>query len=232
MNTAMRRLILMGAVALGSGLNVACCQAAFMAGDDVAVFTPPNFDSAGIQPSLIFEQELSDKGGVSLSWPVRPRFSTAGGKAVAKIKFKGDVDLYGNGEVSGPLRRNDTDVTLWNTDNYCYQKAEGKRLYQSHPWVIGVRPDGSASGTLYDDAGNGFGYQTGDYAIHRFVCSPDGEDRLRIEIAQVEGNRKIKRSYRIGYVTDDDVVYSEWSGNRVRYVSVIPDETMEITLAN
>jgi alpha-glucosidase len=98
--------------------------------------------------------------------------------------------------------------------------------------LINPKADGSASGTLYDDAGNGFGYQTGDYAIHRFVCTPDGEDRLKIEISQVEGNRKVHRSYRIGYVTDDDVVYSEWSGNRVRYVSVIPDKTMEIILAN
>jgi alpha-glucosidase len=91
--------------------------------------------------------------------------------------------------------------------------------------LINPDSDGSANGTLYDDEGNGYGYQSGDYAIHRFVCSPDRDNRLRIEISHVEGNRKIPRSYRIGYVTDDDVVYSEWSTNRVQYVSFIADKT-------
>lgn len=147
----MKRLVLIAAIALGFNLNAAFCQAAFMAGDDIAVFTPSGFDPAGTQPSLIFEKELSDTGGVSLSWAVRPEFSSEGGKAVATILLKGDIDLYGTGEVTGPLRRNDTDVTLWNTDNYCYHKADGKRLYQSHPWIMGVRADGSAFGIIADN---------------------------------------------------------------------------------
>jgi len=126
-------------------------QSAHMAGGDVAVFYPPQFDPAGTQPSVIFEHELVDNGVVPSSWAVTPSFSTVDGKAVATIAFDGDVDLYGNGEVMGPLRRNGTEVELWNTDNYGYYKHQGKRLYQSHPWVMGVRADGSAFGIIADN---------------------------------------------------------------------------------
>src|SRR5690606_31693628 len=53
--------------------------------------------------------------------------------------------------VAGPLRRNDTKVTLWNTDNYLYSRDEGRRLYQAHPWIMGVRKDGTCFGILADN---------------------------------------------------------------------------------
>ena len=73
------------------------------------------------------------------------------GKNSVKINYGANIDLYGNGEVTGDLRRNNTDVALWNTDNYEYKKFDGKQLYQSHPWILGVRPDGSAFGILADN---------------------------------------------------------------------------------
>ena len=151
MNTTIRRVILIGAIALGLFVNASVGKASFLAGDGVAVFVPNDFDSAGTQPSLIFTQALKKQASLPIDWAIKPVFSKNGGKTVAKIAFKGDVDLYGTGEVTGPLRRNKTKVTLWNTDNYCYQKDEGKRLYQSHPWVMGVRPDGSAFGIIADN---------------------------------------------------------------------------------
>lgn len=122
-----------------------------MAGDGVAVFEPPAFDPSGTQPSGIFEHTLTDHGPVLSGWAVTPEFSTEEGRRVATVSFQGEVDLYGNGEVTGPLRRNGTEVTLWNSDNYGYEKFEGSRLYQSHPWVMGVRSDGSAFGIIADN---------------------------------------------------------------------------------
>ena len=58
--------------------------------------------------------------------------------------------LYGTGEVNGPLLRNDQSIRFWNTDNYAYKKDDGRRLYQSHPWVLGVRPDGTAFGIIFN----------------------------------------------------------------------------------
>lgn len=39
---------------------------------------------------------------------------------------------------------------MWNTDSGAYSVDNGKRLYQSHPWVMGVRPDGTSFGILFD----------------------------------------------------------------------------------
>lgn len=147
----MNRRVFTCAVALGIFGSSVFGQNAYMAGTGVAVFSPAHFDPAGTQPSGIFEQTLEDNGAVPATWAVKPAFSMVNGKAVATIAFEGDVDLYGNGEVTGPLRRNETEVTLWNTDNFGYELHEGRRLYQSHPWVMGVRADGSAFGILADN---------------------------------------------------------------------------------
>ena len=64
------------------------------------------------------------------------------------------TSLYGTGEVTGPLERTGTTVTLWNTDAFQYG-APGTPLYQSHPYVLCVRPDGSALGILADSIRRG-----------------------------------------------------------------------------
>ena len=60
------------------------------------------------------------------------------------------TSLYGGGEVTGPLLRNGQKIKMWNTDNGMYRVDGGSRLYQTHPWVLGVRPDGTAFGVLFD----------------------------------------------------------------------------------
>ena len=42
-------------------------------------------------------------------------------------------------------------MTLWNADHYAYDQTTPS-LYQSHPWVLGVRLDGSAFGVIWDTA--------------------------------------------------------------------------------
>ncbi|MCB9846217.1 MAG: DUF5110 domain-containing protein [Phycisphaeraceae bacterium] len=51
--------------------------------------------------------------------------------------------------VAGPLRRNGTSIRLDNFDAWGYAAAS-RKLYQSHPWVLGVRRDGSAFGMLFE----------------------------------------------------------------------------------
>ncbi|HKK45375.1 MAG TPA: TIM-barrel domain-containing protein [Balneolaceae bacterium] len=146
----MKRLVLFLAI-LCYGVNLSYGQTSFMADDSVAVFYPAHFDSSGTLPSLIFDKPLESKGAVPANWSIRPDFQTKDGKPVVSIKYPENADLYGTGEVTGPLRRNGTKVTLWNTDNYEYGKANGRRLYQSHPWVMGVRADGSSFGIIADN---------------------------------------------------------------------------------
>ena len=83
------------------------------------------------------------------STPVPLEFLKIQGRPAARVAIAEDTDLYGTGEVFGPLRRNGTRIVCWNTDSYAYG-ARNQSLYQSHPWVLAVRADGTAFGLLAD----------------------------------------------------------------------------------
>ncbi|MCR9228655.1 MAG: alpha-glucosidase [Flavobacteriaceae bacterium] len=134
------------------GVLVLQGQSSFMTSDSVAVFYPAQFDAAQHLPSFAVERHLERAGDVPDTWSVQPVFSQTDSTSTVRIAIGEGVDLYGNGEVTGDLRRNNTETVLWNTDNYEYKKHEGKRLYQSHPWILGVRPDGTAFGVLADNS--------------------------------------------------------------------------------
>ncbi|MCQ2147314.1 MAG: DUF5110 domain-containing protein [Bacteroidales bacterium] len=129
----------------------ASAQSSFMVDEGIAAFYPKNFQAEKLLPSAIFERELSPKGDVPSSWRIKPEYSEVGGKAVVKIAIGADDDIYGTGEVVGDLRRNGKEVIFWNSDNYGYMKNGGKSLYQSHPWVLGLRKDGTAYGIIADN---------------------------------------------------------------------------------
>ncbi len=138
------------AYCMGSQATVA--GQSFMAADDIAVFYPDNYNSADHSPSPIFLRELAPVGQVTGKWIVRPQFSVSNdGKSVVTISVGDDVDLYGTGEVTGDLKRNGKTIKLWNSDAPSYEVDNGSRLYQSHPWIMGVRPDGTAFGIIADN---------------------------------------------------------------------------------
>ncbi|MEN0020716.1 MAG: TIM-barrel domain-containing protein [Planctomycetota bacterium] len=79
-----------------------------------------------------------------------PRFSVdKEGRNLIRVDTDPTVSLYGTGEVAGPMLRNCQTTTLWNTDSFGYD-IHTPALYQSHPWVLAVRSDGSAFGVLID----------------------------------------------------------------------------------
>lgn len=130
---------------------VAQAQQSYMVSKDVAVFYPAQYDAAAHSPSPIFIRELAPQGAVSPSWKLHPVFSTEEGKSVVRIKVDADADLYGGGEVWGPLRRNGKTIEFWNVDTPCYGVDDGTHLYQSHPWVLGLRSDGTSFGIIADN---------------------------------------------------------------------------------
>lgn len=130
---------------------VAIAQQSFLIDNRVAVFYPANYDAAQHQPSPIFLRELAPiSQNLPDDWQLRPRFTKENGHSVATFEV-GDADLYGCGEVYGDLKRNGETVGLWNKDNGLYMTEGGKRLYQSHPWVLGVRKNGTAFGLIADN---------------------------------------------------------------------------------
>jgi len=130
---------------------MASAQSSYLAEPQVAVFYPKDYQSEAHSPSPIFLHELAPIGSVPSNWPLKPVYSENDSMQIMTIAIGAGDDLYGTGEVVGDLRRNDKEVLFWNKDNYLYRADEGKHLYQTHPWVLGVRPDGSAYGVIADN---------------------------------------------------------------------------------
>ncbi len=120
-------------------------------GNNISVFYPKNYHPADHYPSIALLKEPRPIGNVPTVWNLKPHFYSKGGKTYATLPIAKGISLYGTGENTGKLMRNGKRVTLWNTDNYVYGKDAGKRLYQSHPWVLGVNADGSAFGVIADN---------------------------------------------------------------------------------
>jgi alpha-glucosidase len=120
-------------------------------GDGIVEFIPEGFDPAKT-PSLILKDEPVALGTIPADWKLIPSFTLTNGKASASLTINNEISLYGGGEVTGPLLRNGQAIKLWNTDTGAYGVDGGKRLYQSHPWVLGVRRDGTAFGIIFDSS--------------------------------------------------------------------------------
>jgi alpha-glucosidase len=116
-------------------------------GDRIARFWPVGADQSGL-PSFVLEKPRQATGPIPSQWLLKPRFSQTDNRQFVYLELPPEVDLYGTGEVTGRLLRNGCKIELYNKDNYCYGKPD--QLYQSHPWVMGVRQDGSAFGVIFD----------------------------------------------------------------------------------
>lgn len=118
-------------------------------GDGIAKFVPKGFN-LNQMPSFALKAEPQEKGMLPSNWQLYPIVEKKKGHASAYLDVPQGTSLYGGGEVTGPLLRNGQSIKLWNTDSGAYSVDNGKRLYQSHPWVMGVRPDGTSFGILFD----------------------------------------------------------------------------------
>lgn len=118
-------------------------------GDGIAKFVPKGFNLSQM-PSFALKAEPQEKGMLPSNWQLYPIVEKKKGHASAYLDVLQGTSLYGGGEVTGPLLRNGQSIKLWNTDSGAYSVDNGKRLYQSHPWVMGVRPDGTSFGILFD----------------------------------------------------------------------------------
>ncbi|MFN0012443.1 MAG: TIM-barrel domain-containing protein [Phycisphaerales bacterium] len=120
-------------------------------GTGIARFFAAGAKPAAALPSFALKNPAKKTGDLPASWVVLPAFSQAAdGRQVATIAAPAGTSFYGTGEVAGPLLRNGRQVTLWNTDAFGYTVEKNPSLYQSHPWVLAVRPNGTAFGVLAD----------------------------------------------------------------------------------
>jgi alpha-glucosidase len=79
----------------------------------------------------------------------RPTFSREGAYQTATICLARGTSFYATGEQAGPLLRNNTRKLLYNYDRFDYDE-HSPSLYQSHPFVLGVRSDGASVGIIFE----------------------------------------------------------------------------------
>ena len=176
-------------------------------------------------PSMSFSDPAARDDRTPLASPgrLRPTFSKDDqGRHVATIAVPEGTSLYGTGENAGSLLRNGRVVEAWNTDAYGYRE-ETKSLYQSHPWVLAVRADGSAFGVLADttwrceiDLTNGirFAADGPEYPVlvYEGASPQDVLKKLAMDIGTIE----LPPLWAIGY---HQCRYSYYPESRVREIA-------------
>lgn len=198
--------LLMCALAVSSASVTASARQSWLASDGVAVFYPDGYQAEHHSPSPIFLRDLAPTGQIPADWKIRPDFSTSQGKSIVTIDPGEEVDFYGTGEVTGELRRNGKKIELWNLDNLEYELDNGSHLYQSHPWVIGVRPDGSAFGIIADntwkswiDLSDGIRFESDGPAFRVVVIEKETPQQLLSTLADLTGHMEMPPLWSLGY---------------------------------
>ncbi|MBQ4278444.1 MAG: DUF5110 domain-containing protein [Rikenellaceae bacterium] len=216
-----RRLLCL--LAFTGTLSAAQAQTAFLCDRGIAVFYPEVFDSARLMPSLAIVRDLAPAGKLPAKWALRPEYTEENGKAVIRIAYPEGADLYGTGEVIGDLRRNGTEVSLWNTDNYAYKAHDGKQLYQSHPWILGLRPDGTAFGILIDNTwkqrftlGNPIEIVSEGPAPRVVIIERQTPQQVMQALADLTGHMELPPLWALGF---QQCRYSYFPDSRVREIA-------------
>ena len=66
--------------------------------------------------------------------------------------------------------------------------------------------------------------------MHYIKVSKHNSKTLKVIIKQIAGKKKVNRKNRIGYVTDDGIIYSDWTENDVTYLTIIKDLKTSINI--
>jgi alpha-glucosidase len=148
--TAWTNVIGLASAATGSIQSIAITNAT-MIGQGIAEFVPAGYNSNQV-PSLSLVSEPISSGSLPQNWSLIPQFTLVNSNACASLLVPDGTSLYGGGEVNGPLLRNGQSVDIWATDTAGWSTDNLHRMYQAHPWVLGVRPDGTAFGVIFDSS--------------------------------------------------------------------------------
>ncbi len=174
-------------------------------GNRIVRFHADEAARAGAYPSMALLEQAKATGPAPEGFGVNVKFSKANGRQVASVAIEEGTSLYGTGEVAGPLLRNGRVVECWNTDAYGYQD-DAKSLYQSHPWVLAVRKDGTAYGVLADttyrcaiDLTKGIEFAAMGPAYPVIVIERDSPQEVVRALAELTGKIAMPPRWALGY---------------------------------
>ncbi|MEM1185483.1 MAG: TIM-barrel domain-containing protein [Planctomycetota bacterium] len=123
--------------------------ACFGVSDGVRAFLPIGMtpDHRLPNPAFVRPPELQPEASQGKTIP---RFGRClDGRALSVVELEPGDSVYGTGMCAGPLERSGQRAVCWNADTPAYDQRN-EALYQSHPWVVIVRADGTCVGVLAD----------------------------------------------------------------------------------
>lgn len=190
-------------------------------GDDIVRFHASQQATADAPPSLALVAPLDVLGAAPQSFSPEPVF-TLGEQTVIRLDTPAATSLYGTGEVAGPLLRNGRTITCWNYDAYGYDDSS-EHLYQSHPWVLGVRPDGTAFGVLADttwrtevDLTSAIEFRIDGPPCPVIVIDRDHPRDVVVALSKITGTIELPPKWALGY---HQCRYSYEPDDRVREIA-------------
>ncbi|MEO1584659.1 MAG: alpha-glucosidase, partial [Planctomycetota bacterium] len=187
--------------------QVAAQMIAESIGENVVRFHVSADAKAEALPSFaLTEPRMPATGAAPSGFPVEPSFFVDDeGRNSFRIDIEPGTSLYGTGEVPGPLQRNGRSTTLWNSDSYAY-KDDTASLYKSHPWVLAVRPDGTAFGVMADstwrivvDLTDGIAFHAEGPEYPVIVIERDTPQDVVRTLGELTGTMPMPPKWAIGY---------------------------------
>ncbi len=216
-------LLLLFSVPVSVGASPSPPPVGEMIAPGVVRFFATAAERAHARPSLcLMSPHPAPIGPIPDSWPITPNFGRVQGRPTASVAIAPGCDLYGTGEVPGPLRRNGTRTVAWNTDAYAWN-AGSMSLYQSHPWVLAVRADGTAFGVLADtpqrcliDLRGGIRFEASGPTFPVIICEGENPQAVLRKLARLTGTMPLPPRWALGY---HQCRYSYTPDSRVREIA-------------
>ena len=192
--------------------------------DGVKVVYPQGMKEGDADHSLIFVKQLRISGELKDRCKVKPILMTDGTRFRTEIALPRGANIYGGGEVTGDLERTGVETRFWNTDNFTYREDEGRRLYQSHPWLMVVREDGSAFGVIMDTTYRGKVETTEQMIRFEFDGEPyrvvilegDGPAEVLEKLGMLTGRMNLPPKWALGF---QQCRYSYYPQARVKQIA-------------
>jgi len=168
-------------------------------------FLPESGSPAASPPSLALVDPFPGIDRVPDGWTLFPAFSQGDGEHRARLPVEPGTSLYGTGEIAGPLLRDNAVTQTWNYDSALYSDRND-HLYQSHPWVLAVRADGSAFGVLADttvrtriDLRGGISFSTEAQPFPVIVIDAPSPQQVLEGLARLTGTPPLPPLWSLGY---------------------------------
>ena len=178
-------------------------------GDGVARSFASVAAQSNAEASVALVSEPAPAGTLPGGFGPLPVFSSPGGVSTVTVPVNAGTNLYATGSQSGPMERTGRRVEYYNLDNFGWGDFSN-RNYQTHPWVLGVREDGSAFGVLFDSTwassldlerpqAEGIVFQTEGPAPRVITIDAPSPQVVVMKLAELTGQPFMPPMWSVGY---------------------------------